>query len=275
VEGLGLAGLVESTERPSTEGSSSSSSSDSGNQSDSDCYDSNEESASVFPSEREEGLHQEATDSSTAAIVSPSMDKGNHYDRVTTPVSDCIGATNYSRLLQVLLRSAHPLHRQYKENDDCTKWEGPRYQSIVVSVAATSGSASETFGKAEFEMKDDATKDLNISGLSLCPSFIKRSRDTKDAFIKDHLLLKIAADSEAPPSSHTSKLDKSTASTTVINPGSLRTKGEFCLVDLILDEGLSPDENPSFDVDSGNYPRSIRWRVERTHFHRLEDEGDT
>lgn len=135
--------------------------------------------------------------------------------------------------LEALLRSAHPLPSDGQLLDNL---EEPLFQSIVITAS-----------RAENTKKSEGA-----------------SRPLQDAFVRDHLLLEIAAGAEGPPSSHSYSAEGTATTTTVIAPGSLREKGEFCLVDLILDD----------DIVAKDSERPFRWRVEQTHFHQLESNLD-
>ena len=309
--GLGVAGLVEGPEGSSPERSSTSSPASDGSDSEYDS-DSNDDNPSVFPSEREQGLQRETrgSSSSPAAVVPPCGDKGSHVDGVTTAKPKGVGNNNnnsnyYSRMLEGLLRSAHPLRTPdrvgdggYTDNNDEEEipfprdLEGPRFQSIVVAAAVSaSRKDTGTMGGAKSEMAQDPNEDLGKGESFPRPSHTQQQQlhqqtedDDSNAFVKNHLLLKIAVGAEAPPSSQSFCSDGLT--TTVVVPGSLRTRGEFCFVDLVLDDEIDFDTdgniNDGIDTDNdidigpGNRPpRSNRWRVERTHFHRLESEENT
>ena len=289
--GLGVAGLVEDPGASSTEGSSTSSA-DSDYDSDSD---SNNDNPSVFPSEREQNPQGETRGSSPVAGVSPCGDKGSHAEGAATAKRKGDGNNNtnyYSRLLEGLLRSAHPLQTPDRvrdggcnDSDDEEEipfprdLEGPRFQSIVV-VAAVSASKKDTgtMGEAKSEMAQDPNEDLGSDESFPRPLYTQQQQqqradgDVSNAFVNNHLLLEIAASAEAPTSSQSFCSDGST--TTVLVPGSLRTRGEFCLVDLVLDDEI--DAGTDDNVNANTKPRrSNRWRVERTHFHRLESEENT
>lgn len=261
VEGLGLAGLVEEPEQTSMEHQSSSATDT--HSEDSEC-DSNVDSPSIFPS-----AHRETSESSlNVAVVSPSVSKDK-----------CEENDNHSRILEGLLRSAHPLRLSNRERDEdpFTKdREGLLFQSIVITAAPASIKAP---AKSEIDL--DATVELK-SESSSCSMERQWSAtkygEAKNEFVSDHLLLEIAAGSQATPSSHSFSSHEN-ASTTVVFPGSLRTRGEFCLVDLVLDDGIETEGigegSTSVDTHYGKQRRSFRWRVEETHFHRLESEQET
>ena len=272
VEGLGVTGLVEEEEQPSVKQQSSSfsasASASDAHSDDSEC-DSSGDSSSTIPSEREQ--HRQTI--GNAAVVSPTESKGKEKE-----------SCNYSCMIEELLRSAHPLQTSDKDRDGCSidgehpfpqDRKGPLFQSIVVTVATTANNAS-----AKSEMKLGSTEELKKDEPSTSPLHTRKSENhnLKNIFVRDHLLLKIDVGVEAPPSSQPSLLNGNTT-TTVIVPGSLRTRGEFCLVDLILDDEIETegtiDDSTSDYIDSGKLQRPSRWRVEQTHFHRLESQKNT
>jgi hypothetical protein len=296
--GLGVAGLVGDPKGPPTERSSTSFPASADSDYDSD---SNDDSPSVFPSERE-GLQREirGSSSSPVAVVPPCGDKGSHAEGITTAKRKGDGNNNhyFSRMLEGLLRSAHPLRMPDRERDGYTDraeedpfpgdLEGPRFQSIVVAAASASRKDPGTMGEAKPEIAQDPNEDLGKGESLPCPLYMQRQQqqqtdDDSKAFVKNHLLLEIVTGVEAPSSQ---SFCSNGSTTTVVVPGSLRTRGEFCLVDLVLDDEIDTDGNVNVNVNESIHndidigpgsrpPRFNRWRVERTHFHRLESEENT
>ena len=181
-------------------------------------------------------------------------------------------------MLEGLLRSAYPLHETAADDR-----EEPRFQSIVVGPASASRSSSlpppppgpipSPATATAAEAKPGGTvvhreaasdppheRDIAIAG----EDHDDDADDPARAFVGDHLLLEIAAGASGPTPAASSSPDDGTV---VVAPGSLRTRGEFCLVDLVWEEELEESSSP----ETG---RDRRWRVERTHFHRLEPEGN-
>ncbi len=250
VEGLGLAGLVQEQEQISMDRQCSSTT---------DECDSNSHDPPVFPSVQREI----SGSSSNIAVVSPIVGKEDD---------------NQSRMLEGLLRSAHPLQASSKERDcyalndvnlSMEDQEEPLFQSIVITAAHDKM-------KAPTKFEDEVTKPVSSHIQQRQPK--AKNNTLENEFIRDHLLLEIAAGSQSAPSSCSLSSEGNT-STTVIFPGSLRKRGEFCLVDLVLDDEIEATDmgagNNSTDIDLRKPQRSFRWRVEETHFHRLESEEET
>ena len=169
--------------------------------------------------------------------------------------------------LERLLRSAHPL-APTDQNEDHTlrDQEAVLFQSIVITLARVrKGSLEKSEGSLD--------QPENLKGeLSHQPE-TEKYKKTKNSFVRDHLLLEIAADAEASASSHCYSANGD-ATTTVITPGSLRKRGEFCLVDLILDDEAATINDGHYLDNAGKSKRPFRWRVEQAQFHRLESEQD-
>ena len=169
--------------------------------------------------------------------------------------------------LERLLRSAHPLSSADQNEDHILHdQEALLFQSIVITAARARKRSLE-----KSEGSPDQQEDLK--GESSRQPETENYNKTKNSFVRDHLLLKIAAGAEASPSSHCYSTNGD-ATTTVITPGSLRKRGEFCLVDLILDDEVATIDDGDFLDNAGKSKRPFRWRVEQAQFHRLESEQD-
>lgn len=83
-----------------------------------------------------------------------------------------------------------------------------------------------------------------------------------ESFVQEHVLLEIAAGKNSKGQTVRPMVLPKGPSMKVIMPGSLREKGEFCLVDVAFTK--SP-----FGAASGK--NDYRWRVRRTRFQTLND----